>query len=173
MYETRNDLPEATRAKTIELLQVRLADAIDVQFQAKQAHWNVKGREFIALHKLFFDVAEVFEKFVDEIAERLVQLGGAAEGAIQGVARRSTMTPYPLLAADGIEHCRALAGALAAFGKEARAAIGRLEEEGDHDSSDLFTSISRKTDKLVWFVEAHVPGAAKAAERAPKKKQVA
>src|SRR5207253_4187716 len=76
MYPTRNDLPESARIKLVELLNARLADAIDLQTQCKQAHWNVKGPEFIALHKLFDEVNDAVEEYVDLIAERAVQLGG-------------------------------------------------------------------------------------------------
>jgi len=53
MFDTRNDLPANTRTKVIELLNARLADAIDLGAQTKHAHWNVKGPNFIALHELF------------------------------------------------------------------------------------------------------------------------
>src|SRR6476660_9131375 len=96
MYPTRNDLPESARTKLVELLNARLADAIDLQTQCKQAHWNVKGPEFIALHKLFDEVNEEVEDYVDLLAERIVQLGGIAEGTIGAVAKRTALIDYPL-----------------------------------------------------------------------------
>ncbi len=54
----------------------RLAAAVDLQMQMKQTHWNVKGPGFIGLHELFDKVAEAVEGYVDQIAERIVQLGG-------------------------------------------------------------------------------------------------
>jgi starvation-inducible DNA-binding protein len=173
MYETRNDLPEATRAKVAELLGPQLAGAIDLRYQAKQAHWNVKGPNFIALHKLFDDVAEECEKYVDVIAERIVQLGGAAEGTIQSAAKRTPLRPYPLAIADGAQHVDALADAIAAFAKGARQMIARAAGHGDHDTADILTKVSRGIDKQLWFVEAHAPPGTRAAERAPRKKQVA
>ena len=91
MYPTKNDLPEATRRQMIELCNARLADAIDLQTQTKQAHWNVKGPHFIALHELFDKVNEDVEDYVDLIAERAVQLGGTVEGTARSVAKRSTL----------------------------------------------------------------------------------
>ena len=58
MFKTKNDLSETIRANAIELLNARLADAIDLQTQTKQAHWNVKGPNFIALHELFDKINE-------------------------------------------------------------------------------------------------------------------
>jgi starvation-inducible DNA-binding protein len=174
MYETRNDLSEATREKVIGLLGPRLAGAIDLRYQAKQAHWNVKGPNFIALHKLFDDVSEACEEYIDIIAERIVQLGGVAEGTIQQAVKRTPLRPYTLGAADGSEHVVALADALSAFGKGAREGISLCAEQGDHDSADLFTKVSRGIDKQLWFVEAHAFGGKKAvSEKPPRKKQVA
>ena len=80
MFKTKNDLSETIRGKAIELLNACLADAIDLQTQTKQAHWNVKALNFIALHQLFDGINEEVEDYVDDIAERAVQLGGVAEG---------------------------------------------------------------------------------------------
>src|SRR2546430_2176608 len=128
MFKTKNDLSEATRVKAIELLNARLADSIDLQTQTKQAHWNVKGPNFIALHELFDKVNEAVADYVDDIAERAVQLGGVAEGTARMVAKRSSLAEYPASAGDGRGHVEALSSALAAFGKAARAAIAQAND---------------------------------------------
>src|SRR5205809_7797711 len=115
-YPTKNDLPEAARGESVALLNQRLADCIDLQTQCKQAHWNVKGPTFIALHKLFDEVNEDVENYVDLIAERVVQLGGVAEGTIGAAQQRSKLPDYPIGIATGPEHVAALSDALGAFG---------------------------------------------------------
>jgi starvation-inducible DNA-binding protein len=156
MYKTKNDLSEAVRVKAIKLLNERLADCIDLQTQTKQAHWNVKGPNFIGLHELFDQVNAAVEDYVDEIAERAVQLGGVAEGTARIAAHRSTLAEYPVAASDGSDHALALSSALAAFGKAARKAIDQANELNDLDTADLFTEVSRGIDKWLWFVEAHL-----------------
>ena len=156
MFKTKNDLSETIRVKTIELLNARLADAIDLQTQTKQAHWNVKGPHFIGLHELFDKVNEDVEDYVDLIAERAVQLGGLAEGTARMAAKRSSLVEYPANTVDGRSHVDALSSALAAFGKAARKAIDQSNALVDLDTADLFTEISRGVDKWLWFVEAHL-----------------
>ena len=156
MYKTKNDLPEETRAKAIELLNARLADAIDLQTQTKHAHWNVKGPDFISLHELFDEINEDVESYVDLIAERAVQLGGHAEGTARVVATRSTLPEYGAKGGNGRDHVEALSTALAAFGKVTRHAIDQLDELDDAGSVDMVTEISRGVDKWLWFVEAHL-----------------
>ena len=156
MHPTRNDLSTKTRTKVVEVLNARLADAIDLQFQAKQAHWNVKGPNFIALHELFDRIAGELGGHADDMPERVTALGGTAEGTIQAVAGRSKLPVYPLGLTEGRAHLEALAGALARFGKSVRKAIDETGKAGDADTSDLFTGVSRGADKNLWLVEAHL-----------------
>ena len=155
MHPTKNDLPQKVRSKVASVLADRLADATDLMLQTKQAHWNVKGPNFIALHELFDKVNDSAEEWVDLIAERIVQLGGQAEGTLQAAAARTSMTPYPISIVSGKDHVEALSSALASFGKKVRSAIDKSDKLGDKDTADLFTEVSRDVDKYLWFVEAH------------------
>ena len=155
VYETENDLPKAARVVLVGILNQKLADIIDLQTQLKQAHWNVKGPHFIGLHELFDKIAEDVESYVDMIAERVVQLGGIAEGTARVAASRSRLEEYPLDIADGSAHVEAVARALSTFGREARMMIDETAALEDADSADMFTEISRAIDKWLWFVEAH------------------
>src|SRR5580693_4052296 len=102
MYETENDISLQRRTELNALMNQRLASAIDLQTQLKQAHWNVKGPSFIGLHELFDKVDEAVESYVDMIAERIVQLGGIAEGTVRVAASRTRLAEYPLQIADGM-----------------------------------------------------------------------
>src|SRR6266849_3350074 len=152
--ETKNSLPQSIRGQSVALLNRNLASAIDLERQAKQAHWNVKGPNFIALHELFDKVAEATEEFIDLLAERVTALGGTAEGRIQAVTGQSALPPYPGDIVSGREHVDALSTALAAFGRAVREAIDEAAQSGDADTADVFTEISRETDKQLWLVEA-------------------
>lgn len=155
MYKTENNIPKNRRSEMNALMNRRLASAVDLQMQMKQAHWNVKGPSFIGLHELFDKVAGAVDGYVDLIAERIVQLGGIAEGTVRVSAARSQLEEYPLSIAEGTSHVSAVSTALAAFGREARGTINEAEELDDADTADLFTEISRGIDKWLWFVEAH------------------
>jgi starvation-inducible DNA-binding protein len=156
MYKTKIDLSEKTRRNVVALLNDRLAEAIDLQSQAKQAHWNVKGPNFIALHELFDRISGVVLEQIDEIAERATTLGGSAEGTVAVAAKRSKLKNYPLSITAGKDHLYYLSTQVAAFGKSVRAAIDESAKLGDADTADLFTGISRDLDKYLWFLEAHL-----------------
>src|SRR2546423_7547589 len=120
MYETENDISQKRRSELNALMNQGLADAVDLQMQIKQAHWNVKGPHFIGLHELFDQIEEAVESYVDLIAERIVQLGGIAEGTVRVAAGRSRLEEYPLVIAEGCAHVEAVARALSTFGHDAR-----------------------------------------------------
>jgi starvation-inducible DNA-binding protein len=155
MHETKNDVPRERRSELNALMNQRLASVVDLQTQMKQAHWNVKGPSFIGLHELFDRVDEAVESYADMIAERIVQLGGIAEGTARVAARRSRLEEYPLTISDGLAHVDAVVLALSTFGHDARNTIQEATDLGDADTADLFTEISRGIDKWLWFVEAH------------------
>jgi starvation-inducible DNA-binding protein len=156
MQTTHNTLREATRQQSIELLNKHLAAAVDLHGQVKQAHWNVRGPAFIAVHELFDQVSEVVEEASDQLAERAGSLGGTAHGTVQTAAEQSFLVPYPHDIADEKQHLFAVASSLAAFGQSTRDSIEHAINFGDPVTADLFTEITRGIDAQLWFVESHM-----------------
>ncbi len=155
MYRTANTLPEQIRSRSVVLLNRHLAAAIDLHAQVKQAHWNVRGPTFIAIHELFDKVADVVEEYSDKIAERAGTLGAAAEGTVQTAAERSFLEPYRLGVADAAAHISAVTSALASLASRCATRSTRATQFGDIDTSDLFTEVSRGIDYQLWLVELH------------------
>src|SRR5688572_29596112 len=143
MHKTLNDLSAEKRVGVVAILNARLADTIDLMHQAKQAHWNVKGRNFVGLHKLFDEIVDAAEEYMDLIAERAVQLGGTAEGTIQAATKRTELKEYPLHLSNEQDHIAALSASLAAYGKRVRHTIDQTDDLGDKYTSDIFTEVSR------------------------------
>jgi len=168
MQTTHNTLAESIRRQSIELLNNHLAAAVDLHGQVKQAHWNVRGPGFIAIHELFDKVSEAVEDFSDQLAERAGGLGGTAHGTVQTAAEKSFLIPYPHGIADEKSHVFAVAGGLAAFGQSAREAIDKATKSGDTATADLFTEIVRGIDQQLWFVESHLAPKAEAAATGAK-----
>jgi starvation-inducible DNA-binding protein len=155
MYKTANTLSKNIRAKSVAVLNRHLAAAIDLHAQVKQAHWNVRGPTFIAIHELFDKVADAIEEYSDTIAERAGALGGAAEGTIQIAVEHSFLHRYKLGIDAAEAHIAGVTAALATFGESLRSAIDETAAFGDADTSDVFTEISRGVDQQLWLVESH------------------
>jgi starvation-inducible DNA-binding protein len=156
LHTTKSDLPDALRRNVIDLLNQLLADALDLGMQARQAHWNVKGPSFIALHELFAKVSDELDAFADDIAERITALGGVALGTVQVVAKESRLPKYSTELVMGRGHLEALSGSVACFARSTREARGSADDLGDVSTADLFTEVARGADKLLWLLEAHL-----------------
>ncbi len=68
----------------------------------------------------------------------------------------SGLPEYPLEAVDGRQYVEALIARFASLAKTARAAIDTATAFGDADTADVFTEVSRRLDKHLWFLEAHL-----------------
>jgi starvation-inducible DNA-binding protein len=156
MNPTRNDIPAAAREQLIPLLNTLLAAATDLKSQVKQAHWNVKGPQFLQLHELFDGIAGRLDGQVDDLAERAVQLGGTAHGTVRQAAALSNLPEFPSDLTTGLGFAAAIADRLAIHGAALRAAIDTATALGDADTADMFTGFSREADKDLWFVESHL-----------------
>ena len=156
LHSTRNDLNAESREKIVSLLNQHLADTFDLYSQTKQAHWNVKGPHFFALHELFDKLAAQLAEDVDIIAERATALGGTARGTARQSAAASRLPEYPPDATTGMQHVEALAVRYAALAATCRSAIDPASQLGDANTADLFTEISRGLDKSLLFLESHL-----------------
>lgn len=152
---TRNDLNSNAKKASIALLNARLVEAIDLSLIAKQAHWNVKGPQFIAIHEMLDGFRADLDGHVDTIAERAVQLGGTALGTSQVVAGQTPLQPYPTDIRKTKDHLAALIDSYVLAAMNARDAIAEAEDAGDAGTVDIFTTYSLALDKSLWLLEAH------------------
>jgi starvation-inducible DNA-binding protein len=156
MHRTKNDLSANAKAVSVALLNARLADAIDLALLTKQAHWNIKGPHFIALHEMIDGFRTELDGHVDTMAERVVQLGGTALGTTQAVAKGTTLAAYPTDIYRSSDHLAALIERYGRVANAVRAGIDETGGAGDADTADILTAFSRALDKSLWFLEAHV-----------------
>ncbi len=156
LHPTKIDIPEATRAKLVDLLNARMADTADLASHAKQAHWNVKGKDFQQLHELFDEVADTIAPYVDMLAERVTTLGGTALGTVRMAAKASSLKEYPADITSGKDHLTAVRDRVAAYAGLIRDAIRKAGDLDEPTTEDLFTEISRAVDLKLYFLESHL-----------------
>jgi len=150
------DLASNTKKAMIDLCNARLAEGLDLALLTKQAHWNIKGPTFIAVHLLLDDLRAQLDEHTDTIAERVAQLDGIALGTAQIVASSSDLPPYPTDIRAIPDHLKALVDRYAQTANNTRKAIDAADEAGDADTSDIFTAYSRALDKALWFLKSHL-----------------
>ncbi|MDE1173670.1 MAG: DNA starvation/stationary phase protection protein Dps [Parvibaculaceae bacterium] len=155
LRKTKLDLKSNVKSVAIDLLNARVADGIDLALLTKQAHWNLRGAQFIAVHEMLDGFRTELDGHVDTMAERVVQLGGTALGTLQTVSKASTLPAYPTDIHAISDHLDALIERYGQFANSVRKNIDEADEAGDKDTADILTGVSRALDKALWFLEAH------------------
>lgn len=141
---------------SIETLNAALADLLALGLAIKQAHWNVKGRNFIGIHELFDAVYGRVSEGVDVVAERVQVLGGTALGTVEAISGAAKMQPYPTNLVEDVKHVEEISKRLADVGERVRASIDTCSDAGDEGTVDIFVGLSRQLDKDLWFIESHL-----------------
>ena len=160
-FPSHVNFPAEAREELIDLLNTCLASAIDLHWQVKQAHWNIRGHDFYSRHELFDEVADTVRKQADDFAERAGQLGGYAEGTIRLASKNSQLPEYDLQAVDGDSHVRAVVERVARYATLIRDGIHRCDELDEPVTSDLLTGMLGDVEKYLWFLESHLYGGAR------------
>lgn len=154
LRKTRHPLDKQSREKSVALLNDFLVLAIDLRLQVKQAHWNVRGPNFISLHELFDRLAGELDEATDELAERITALGGRALGTAPRVAKKTDLDDLPGKATWGQDLLALLADRYAAVADCAGLAIERAQNADDEVTADLFIKTAHGLDRALWFLEA-------------------
>lgn len=155
LIPNRHDLPAKTREQMVAILNTTLADLIDLHLRYKQAHWNIQGPHFIALHEMFDMQAGQMPELIDEVAERVTALGGVANGDLRQALEASELGNFPRQGGGHEVFIPAVSDSIAAAAKAVRARIDTASESGDEGTTDLLTGLVRELDKQLWFVESH------------------
>jgi starvation-inducible DNA-binding protein len=144
------------RASTINLNQL-LADTITLRDLYKKHHWQVSGPTFYQLHLLFDKHFNEQNEMVDEIAERIMILGGVSV-AMPGDVAAMTLIPQPPTGREEAPvQISRLLHAHEIVLKEARTMARQAADEGDDGTNDLLvSSVIRTNEMQVWFVAEHV-----------------
>ncbi|MDR2998345.1 MAG: DNA starvation/stationary phase protection protein [Microbacterium sp.] len=121
----------------------------------KQAHWHVRGANFIGVHEFLDTVVANAGEFADTAAERIVALGLPIDARISTVAEKAGATQVAAGFAASDELVRAVIADIDAILVDVKAAVDGLDEV-DLTSQDVAIEIQRGLEKDRWFLFSHI-----------------
>lgn len=154
MVPTALDMPTESRKKLAAILNQTLADLSDLKSHAKQAHWNLRGENFISYHKLADKIADEADASADMVAERCAQIGGYVYGLLSHAVKNTSVPTFPEDVSDEEDCMDALLESVSHICNSCRENIAATQELSDQATSDMYIDITRAFDKLAWMLNA-------------------
>lgn len=137
----------------VDALQQTLVDLIALELQGKQAHWNIHGPSFRSLHLALDEVVGVARTQLDEVAERLAQIGANPDGRPETVAATTTLAPIDGGALEADKTYLLMSEKVQAVSDAVKEVIKPVDDV-DPVSGDLLIGASEALDVQAWFLRA-------------------
>lgn len=137
------------------MLDQTLVNLIDLEAQLRLAHWNSKGPHFIGLHKLYDDILDSVQGFIDETAERMGSLGGIPNSRATHISETTELSPFPEDTFRDTEVLEIIITRCGEVSNNIREAITVSSDIEDDVTTDLFTQIAADLDKQLYLLQSH------------------
>ncbi len=151
-------LTEKAQQSVAALLNARLADTTVLYQKTRNYHWNVMGPRFQPLHEFFETQYDQLEEAIDEIAERVRQVGGVAAGTMTELLKLSALKEHPGVIPSENDMIANLLADHEAVIRQLRADVDTTAELHDAGTSDFLTGLMEAHEKMAWMLRAFLEG---------------
>ena len=156
LQRTRHPLQESSRAEVVRALQPIQSGCIELFLQLKNAHWNVRGNSFSALHRIFDEASEDALRFTDDLAERMAILGGEPLATVQKIAAVPQLADAPIGIKNQEEFVKMIVDRLSYYTGMIRDALIVFERNSDPVTSEACVRGLTNLEKKLWMLESHL-----------------
>lgn len=156
LQKTRNPLSESQRVEVVRALQPIQSGSLELYLQVKNAHWNVRGTNFYALHNLFDEIANDVLEIADSLAERVAVLGAEPLATAQRLSAVPQLADVPFGMRAQEEFVKLITDRLAFYVQMLREAIDSCEKNSDFVSQDICIKAVGTLEKKLWITESHI-----------------
>ncbi|MFN3021118.1 Dps family protein [Chryseobacterium sp. TY3] len=140
----------------VKVLSVLLADEHILYTKTRNAHWNVEGPDFHAMHLFFESQYDELEEIIDEVAERIRQLGQMAPGSLKEFIQLTNLSEKKLTKNDSQSFIKALLEDQEAIITYIREAVEKMEDSKDFGTEDFLVGLLEKHEKMAWMLRGHL-----------------
>ena len=147
------NLNEAKTMNVVAGLQQLLADFQVYYTNLRGFHWEIQGRGFFVLHGKFEDMYNDAAAKIDEIAERILTLGGTPENKFSEYLKIARITEVSGVtrSSEAVEH---VLETYKHFIAEERKLIEVANEANDAVTVDMLTGYLKEQEKMIWMLVA-------------------
>jgi len=155
--DSQADYPQGSD-KVIDALNQCLSHAIDLSCRTKQAFWSARSRNFYALHKMFDDFRSDLDSIADELASRVIALGGSPAWIPAVVASTSKLPDYPPSPQIVDGHLMGLFESYRTAIRHVNSIMNEVAKTSDYATSSVIVGYIKLLDEQAALVSLHVPG---------------
>lgn len=148
-------LDKAKLGKEIEALNVLLANYQTYYQNLRGVHWNIKGKRFFELHVKFEDLYTAAQEQVDEIAERILTLGGVPYHTFASYVKHATV-PVGENVFDDDKTVRLVIDSISELLRMERPLLDLSDELNDEGTNTLISDLVVEQEKNVWMLKSYL-----------------
>jgi starvation-inducible DNA-binding protein len=155
--EAKIGIKQEQLALVAKSLSTLLADEFLVYTKTRNAHWNVEGKDFHAMHKFFEEQYEQLDETMDEVAERIRMVGHYSPATLKSFLSLTRLTEVTREKNDSAGFIKELLEDHETIIKAIRPEINRIASElNDAGTSDFLTGLMETHEKIAWQLRAHL-----------------
>jgi len=140
----------------VDWLNGYLADLHVLYVKLHNLHWNVEGVAFFELHKKLEEYYDEVAGELDEIAERVLQLGQRPEASLSAYLKRAEVKELPSVRIGAKETVQTLKSDFASLIGKQRKGIALAQAASDEGTADMLIGILKAYEKRLWMVNAYL-----------------
>lgn len=148
---------QAEEKNLASIMKLLLADEFVLYTKLRNYHWNVRGPNFLTLHRLFEEQYDALALVIDEIAEDIRAQGVMAPGTLDEFKKLTRLSEKPGVYPDWRTMVKELVADHESLVKTLEADIEFIDDEIDDDAAEKFlTELVDQHQKMAWLLQMHL-----------------
>jgi len=152
--KTNIGISDKSRKEVVSILSKLLADEYVLYTKTRNAHWNVSGPDFHAMHLFFESQYDQVDESIDEIAERIKSLGHDAPGSLATMLKLTRLKETTGESASSQSLIKGLLADHEAIIRQLRDDAPKCAKLGDDGTNDFLVGLMEEHEKMAWMLRA-------------------
>ncbi|HBE85197.1 MAG TPA: DNA starvation/stationary phase protection protein [Lachnoclostridium sp.] len=139
-----------------EKLNEYLANQQVMYMKLHNLHWYVKGRSFFTLHAKLEELYDQTAQIMDDVAERLLALGGSPVASLKKALALSSVKELEDVPISSDETIKNLISDVEYWIRDTKEIVKLAEDDNDGATADQFNGYLAEYQKLLWMLKSYI-----------------